>query len=74
MAQTFKRVCIETYTISDAEGTTFTIHRGREYLTSPEVDGQIRVLSQYWVWVPASIFAGAVEYTPAPKVCPTCGK
>lgn len=58
--KTFKRICIEDYTVTDRVGTSFTLRRGREYTTSPERDGEVHVFSQYWLWVPARIFAGAV--------------
>jgi hypothetical protein len=63
MATTFQRVCIEDYTVTDSEGTSFTVKRGREYITSPERDGQVRVFSTFWVWVPVSIFAGERKFT-----------
>ena len=70
MATTFKRVCIRDYTIRDDDGETFTIKRAKEYTTSPErPDGTVRVYSQYWVDVPADIFAGAVQFT-GPEVKP----
>lgn len=68
MAQTFKRLCVQDYLIEDDDGVSFTIHRGREYITSPEREGQVRVYSTYWVWVPASLFAGPVEFTPASQM------
>lgn len=74
MAQTFKRVCIEDYTITDGDDS-FTLHRAQEYLTSPERDGQVRVFSQYWVWVPSRIFAGPLEFTAACQApCVACGR
>jgi hypothetical protein len=63
VAETFKRVCIKDYTIKDPDGTEFTIHRTREYITSREKDGEVRVFSTYWVWVPVEIFAGEVKFT-----------
>lgn len=57
--KTFRRVCIETYTVTDQEGTSFTLERAKEYLTSLEKDGNVVVFSRYWVTVPVSIFAGA---------------
>lgn len=60
--KTFKRVCLEDYTIVDAEGTTFTVERAKEYTTSAEKDGTVVVFSRYWVTVPVRIFAGAVPH------------
>jgi hypothetical protein len=66
MAQTFKRVCLEDYTVRDAtSGTEFTLHRAHEYITSPEKNGNVTVYSQYWVTVPLTLFAGEKEFTPA---------
>jgi hypothetical protein len=69
MAQTFNRICLEDYPLVDEDDPTltFTLKRGKEYITSPERDGQVRVYSTYWVWVPATLFAGAKEFTPALK-------
>ena len=61
--KTFKRVCIEDYTIIDQEGTSFTVKRAKEYITGPEKDSALVVFSQYWVMVPARIFAGEVSFT-----------
>ena len=60
---TFKRICLEDYTVIDAEGTAFTLHRAEEYTTSAERDGTVMVFSQYWVRVPLRIFAGEVKFT-----------
>ena len=61
--KTMKRVCIKDHTVTDAEGTSFTIQRAKEYTTSVEKDGMVLVFSRYWVTVPVSIFAGEVAYT-----------
>ena len=60
---TFHRICIQNYHITDADGVSFLLHRGKEYLTSAEKDGTVVVFSQYWVSVPASIFAGEEPFT-----------
>lgn len=70
MATTFTRICIEAYTIVD-DDRTFTLTPGTAYITSPDRDGQIQVYAQYWVWVPARIFAGAVQFTGLPVTPPT---
>jgi hypothetical protein len=61
--KTFKRVCVEDYTIVDDAGTSFTLKRAKEYLTSDEKDGKVTVFSTYWVRVPVRIFAGAESFT-----------
>ncbi len=61
--KTMKRVCVQDYTVTDAEGASFTVKRAKEYITSGEKDGTVVVFSQYWVRVPVSIFAGEVAYT-----------
>jgi len=74
--QTFKRICVKDYTITDDTGAVFTLRRGKEYLTSAigsasaivcpgAVKDHVVVFSEYWVNVPADIFAGAIEFTPA---------
>ena len=63
MATTFKRVCIEDYTVTDYEGTSFTVHRAREYTTGPEQNGEVIVFSTYWVRVPVRVFAGERKFT-----------
>lgn len=51
-------ICIEDYCPAPEEDATFVLKRGKEYTVSPERDGQVRVFSRYWVWVPARLFAG----------------
>ena len=62
MATTYKRICIKDLEIVDGD-RSMTIKRGKEYITTDEVDGKVRVLSQYWVWVDVSIFAGEELFT-----------
>ncbi len=63
--QTFKRICIRDFELKAKNGDCLTLKRGKEYITSPEVDGEVTVFSNFWVKVPADIFAGAVEFTGA---------
>jgi hypothetical protein len=59
--KTASRICIEDCTITDEEGTSFTLERGKEYDTSvDDDDGKCIVFSRYWVTVPVSIFAGKI--------------
>lgn len=58
MAEVNRAICLYDYTPAPDEDSTFTLKRGVEYIVSPERDGQVRVYSQYWVWVPSALFAG----------------
>ena len=71
--KTFKRICLKDFTVVDEMGTSFTIKRGKEYITSavneapaigphPRKDHVI-VFSDYWVHIPIDIFGGEVEFT-----------
>jgi hypothetical protein len=53
-----RRLCLQDHTVTDREGTSFTIERGKEYTTSAAIDkyGDVMVFSRYWVRVPANIF------------------
>lgn len=62
--KTLKRICLHDHTITDQEGTSFTLKRGEEYITSPVRESEVVVYSTYWVRVPVSLFAGEVEHTP----------
>ncbi len=63
MAKTLQRICIKTETFFDKENE-FTLERGKEYITSPESNGQVIVYSTFWFRAPISLFAGEVEFTP----------
>lgn len=58
MATVFHAICLEDFTPNPEEDASFTLKRGKEYTVSPEKEGQVRVFSRYWVWVPARLFAG----------------
>lgn len=59
--QVYKRICLEDYTLCDEKGTTFTLKRGTEYLTSRVLeDKKVMVFTTYWVRVPVHLFGGAV--------------
>lgn len=62
---TYKRICIEDFTLTDSTGQRLELKRGREYLTSEIHDGgdTVTVLSTYWASVPVSIFAGEKLFT-----------
>lgn len=61
--KTWKRICIEDYTVRDDVGTVFALTRGQEYLTSADRDGTVTVFSSYWVNVPSTLFAGSKQFT-----------
>lgn len=58
MAKVFKAICLEDYAPAPDEDDTFVLQRSKEYTISREINGQVRVFSRYWVWVPATLFAG----------------
>ena len=60
--QTFKRICIKDYTITEQD-KTLTIKRGKEYTTTPEDNGIVTVFTMYWAQVPCNIFAGEIRFT-----------
>lgn len=64
--RTFKRICIEDYELSAKNGDRLTLARGHEYITSPtrEEDQTCVVFTNFWVRVPATLFAGEKLYTP----------
>lgn len=62
--QTFNRICIKDFTVTADNGDSFTLKRGREYLTSAVGNApSVVVFDTYWVHVPADIFAGEIEFT-----------
>ena len=60
--KTFNRICIEEYVIHEGDAVLH-LERGKEYTTSAEIDGDVKVFSNYWAWVPVSIFAGEIRFT-----------
>lgn len=60
---TYKRICIEDFEIIDQENTRFKLNRGKEYITSEEINGKVHVFSRYWIWTPSNIFAGEIKFT-----------
>lgn len=54
----YKAICLKDFCPSPEEDATFILKRGQEYHVSREIDGQRRVFSRYWVWVPADLFGG----------------
>lgn len=61
--KTFNRICIKSHTISDKTGNSMTVERGKEYLTSEEMDGAVLVFGSYWVWFPSHLFSGELVFT-----------
>lgn len=68
--QTFNRICLEDFEVTDEHGKTFKVKRGKEYLTSDvnaapmlgpkPVENHVIVFSLYWVPVPLFVFGGEV--------------
>jgi hypothetical protein len=61
--RTYKRICIEDYSLSAQNGDSITLKRGAEYITSDVEDGLVTVFTNFWVPVPVSVFAGAKIFT-----------
>ena len=59
---TYNRICIKDYVL-EAENGRLELHRGKEYTTSREQDGQVTVFTNFWVKVPVELFAGEVLFT-----------
>jgi hypothetical protein len=75
LMQTFNRICLKDYEITDDNGRTAGVKRGEEYLTSnvnaapaigPEpIENCVIVFGAYWFPVPVSVFGGETEFTPS---------
>ena len=62
--ETYNRICVEDYAVTDREGTVAEVQRGKEYLTSATgPDGTVTVFSRYWFPVPVSKFGGEQRFT-----------
>lgn len=61
--KTFKRICIKNHTILGKDEESFTVERGKEYITSPEKDGEVTVFAKYWAKLPVDVFAGEIRFT-----------
>lgn len=58
--KTFKRICIKDAVFQNGE-KKLELKRGQEYITGAEENnGHVFVMTQYWAFVPADLFAGAV--------------
>lgn len=61
--RTFNRICIKDYTIVECD-RSFTIKRGKEYLTSDTKNNTVTVFSTMWCSeIPVNIFAGELPFT-----------
>lgn len=54
----FRRICIKDYTLEAQNGDKLELFRGKEYTTSDEKDDKVVVFTNFWVGVPAGLFAG----------------
>ena len=61
--ETYNRICIADFTLKAQNGDTLNLQREREYLTSKEENESVTVFTNFWVKVPASLFAGEVRFT-----------
>ena len=51
-------ICLSDYTIKEGSDC-LQLERGKEYVISKLQRGdEVRVFSNYWAWVPATLFAG----------------
>ena len=51
-------ICLNDYAIVEGNDR-LELKRGQEYIvTKAQRDGNVRVFSNYWAWVPATLFAG----------------
>ena len=57
MVETVKQLCIESFEVEAENGDYFKAQQGKEYTTTfPDNDGNVVVLSNFWVTVPANHF------------------
>lgn len=62
---TYKRICIEDWSIEARNGDRVELKRGEEYITSDqhEDDGTVTVFTNFWVRTPLSIWAGKRKFS-----------
>jgi len=57
MATVYHRKCKVDMELKDPKsGNTFTLEKGRIYSTTRSYQGNVRVLSVFWFWVPREWF------------------
>lgn len=61
--QTFNRICIKDFELEAENGNRLILKRGKENITSSEIDGEVTVFSNFWVKIPVDVFTGAIEFT-----------
>ena len=61
--RTLKQVCIQDYRLEALNGDCLVLTRGEEYITSLPSKGRVTVFTNFWVKVPARLFAGAKSFT-----------
>lgn len=61
--RTYKRVCIEDYTVSDKAGNSCSVERGKEYITSDSDGAIVTVFKEFWAPFPLDVFAGEKVFT-----------
>ena len=61
--KTFHRICIKGAEFKDGE-KTFSLKRGKEYLTTDVENGTVTVFSRMWVHgVEVEYFGGEIQFT-----------
>ena len=61
---TYQSICIKDFVVEAQNGDRLELSRGREYITSPvQKNNKVVVFSNFWVSVPADIFAGSQLFT-----------
>jgi hypothetical protein len=62
---TYHRICIQDFELTAQNGDRLVLKRGQEYLTSEvrKEDNTLVVITNYWVRVPANLFAGEILFT-----------
>jgi len=72
--QTFRRICIDNYSVTDNNGNTLSVKKGKEYITSEinnapavgpsSVKNHVIVFTNVWGPVPIEYFSAGTEFTP----------
>ena len=64
--KTFKRICIQDYSLEAENGDRLELKGGKEYITTAEKDGMVTVFTRFWVPVAVSLFTGERPFTDDP--------
>ena len=61
--ETYQRICLKDYTVTDKAGNSCSVERGKEYLTSKPDGAIVTVFKEYWAPFPLDVFAGEERFT-----------